>query len=160
MRAFSHQTFRMSLINQMDSTCIKKNTVSGIRLIGQKYQAKLVSEPGGAASMPPQILGPGLSLSIILSVIVVVHYRFVHHCCHPSFSLFDVHYCCHLHRRCSGLSLLSLSASSIISIITCVHLRPRPVGGDSSPPGFHPDTLAPPPPKEDQLVIGVIIVLF
>merc|ERR1719458_989442 len=32
--------------------------------------------------------------------------------------------------------------------------RPRPVGGDSSPPGFHPDTLAPPPPKEDQLVIG------
>ena len=29
----------------MDSTCIEKNTVSGIRLIGQKYQAKLVSEP-------------------------------------------------------------------------------------------------------------------
>merc|ERR1719189_2585317 len=24
----------------------------------------------------------------------------------------------------------------------------------SPPPGFHPDTLAPPPPKEDQLVIG------
>ena len=35
----------MSLINQMDSTCIEKNTVSGIRLIGQKYQAKLVLEP-------------------------------------------------------------------------------------------------------------------
>ena len=29
----------------MDSTCIEKNTVSGIRLIGQKYQAKLVLEP-------------------------------------------------------------------------------------------------------------------
>ena len=45
LRAFSHQTFTMSLINQMDSTCIEKNTFSGIRLIGQKYQAKLVSEP-------------------------------------------------------------------------------------------------------------------
>ena len=45
MRAFSHQTFTKSLINQMDSTCIEKNTVSGIRLIGQKYQAKLVLEP-------------------------------------------------------------------------------------------------------------------
>ena len=98
---------------------------------------------------------PSFCLLSLSSIIV-----FVHHCCHPSFSLFDVHYCCHLHRRCSGLSLLSLSASSIISIITCVHLRPRPVGGDSSPPGFHPDTLAPPPPKEDQLVIGVIIVFF
>ena len=31
--------------------------------------------------------------------------------------------------------------------------RPRPVGGDSSPPGFHPDTMAG-PPKEEQLVIG------
>ena len=29
----------------MDHTCIEKNTVSGIRLIGQKYQAKLVLEP-------------------------------------------------------------------------------------------------------------------
>ena len=29
----------------MDSTCIEKNTFPGIRLIGQKYQAKLVSEP-------------------------------------------------------------------------------------------------------------------
>ena len=29
----------------MDSTCIEKNTVSGIRLMGQKYQAKLVLEP-------------------------------------------------------------------------------------------------------------------
>ena len=29
----------------MDSTCIEKNTVSGIRLIGQKYQAILVLEP-------------------------------------------------------------------------------------------------------------------
>ena len=39
-------------------------------------------------------------------------------------------------------------------IMTLLFSRPRPVGGDSSPPGFHPDTLAPPPPKEDQLVIG------
>ena len=31
------------------------------------------------------------------------------------------------------------------------------MGGDSSPPGFHPDTLAPPPPKEDQLVIGIMM---
>ena len=45
LRAFSHQTFPKSLINQMDHTCIEKNTVSGIRLIGQKYQAKLVLEP-------------------------------------------------------------------------------------------------------------------
>ena len=42
LRAFSHQTFTMSLINQMDSTCIEKDTVAGIR---QKYQANLVSEP-------------------------------------------------------------------------------------------------------------------
>ena len=40
-------------------------------------------------------------------------------------------------------------------IMTLLFSRPRPVGGDSSPPGFHPDTLAPPPPKEDQLVIGM-----
>ena len=40
-------------------------------------------------------------------------------------------------------------------IMILLFSRPRPVGGDSSPPGFHPDTLAPPPPKEDQLVIGM-----
>ena len=44
-RAFSHQTFTMSVIIQMEFSCIEKNTVSGIRLIGQKYQAKLVLEP-------------------------------------------------------------------------------------------------------------------
>ena len=48
----------MSLINQMDSTCIEKNTVSGIRLLGQAYQANLVSEPGSTAATLPQILGP------------------------------------------------------------------------------------------------------
>ena len=45
LRAFSHQTFTMSVIIQMEFSCIEKNTVSGIRLIGQKYQAKLVLEP-------------------------------------------------------------------------------------------------------------------
>ena len=39
LRAFSHQTSTMSLIIQMEFSCIENNTVSGIRLIGQKYQA-------------------------------------------------------------------------------------------------------------------------
>ena len=39
LRAFSHQTFTMSVMIQMECSCIEKNTVSGIRLIGQKYQA-------------------------------------------------------------------------------------------------------------------------
>ena len=44
-QSHSHQTFTMSHINQMDWTCIEKNTVSEIRLIGQTYQANLVSGP-------------------------------------------------------------------------------------------------------------------
>ena len=65
LRAFSHQTFTMSVIIQMEFSCIEKNTVLGIRLIGQNIRPiksrslRSCSEPGGAASMPPQILGPG-----------------------------------------------------------------------------------------------------
>ena len=59
LRAVSHQSFTMSHIIQMDCTCIEKNTVSGIRLSGQTYQANLVSEPGSAATTLLQILGLG-----------------------------------------------------------------------------------------------------
>ena len=34
LRAFSHHSFTMSVIFQMEFSCIEKNTVSGIRLIG------------------------------------------------------------------------------------------------------------------------------
>ena len=37
LRAFSHQTFTMSVIIQMEFSCIEQNSVSGIRLRGQKY---------------------------------------------------------------------------------------------------------------------------
>ena len=42
LRACLLQTFKMSLKDKMDFTCVENDTIAGIR---QKYQANLVSEP-------------------------------------------------------------------------------------------------------------------
>lgn len=46
------------------------------------------------------------------------------------------------------------------TICICISTRPRPVGGDSSPPGFHPDTMPVAPKEQEQLVIGESYILY